>query len=97
MPKEFENKKMELVRLLIQIRNCIAHADYKRLERKVEEYIEQFMIEYNFDYYEYSRNNWAFLNMNCILNEVVAEIIDSYLENKQLMFDRRNGVLEIER
>ncbi|MFY0202422.1 hypothetical protein P3K77_07045 [Bacillus cytotoxicus] len=55
------------------------------------------MIEYNFDYYEYSRNNWAFLNMNCILNEVVAEIIDSYLENKQLMFDRRNGVLEIER
>ncbi len=40
------------------------------------------MIEYNFDYYEYSWNNWGFLNMSCVLSEVVAKIIDSYLKNK---------------
>lgn len=95
VPKEIGNKKANFARLLTQLRNAIAHADYKKLEKKIEEYIEQFMDDYYFDYHKYSRNNWAFLNINCLLNEIVAKIIDLYLKGKTLMLDKRNGKIEI--
>ncbi|XIH44145.1 hypothetical protein C1N65_14100 [Priestia aryabhattai] len=95
IPKEIGNKKDNFAKLLTQLRNAIAHANYEKLEKKIEEYIEQFMDHYNFDYYKYSRNNWAFLNINCLLNEIIAKIIDLYLENKVLMLDRRNGKVNI--
>jgi len=81
--------KLALARLIIQIRNKIGHGDYEALHFKAEEYAEKYMSNYYFDYYEYSRINWIFLNLSCRLNEMLADIIWAYLNNKSVMEKQR--------
>lgn len=81
--------KMALARLIIQIRNKIGHGDYEALHNKAEEYAEKHMNNYFFDYYEYSRINWVFLNLSSRLNEMLSDIIWEYLNNKRVMVNQK--------
>lgn len=85
---EVEDKK-ELARLIIQIRNKIGHGDFEALQNKAEEYAKKYMNDYYFDYYEYSRINWVFLNLSCRLNEMLSDIIWEYLNNKSMIQNQK--------
>lgn len=77
-----DRKKMaEIIR---QIRNKVAHGDFAKFREKVEEYAVQIMEKngYWFDYSEYSRQNWAIMNICCNLLEVIKSLIATALTNK---------------
>lgn len=48
-----------------QIRNKVAHGDFSKFRDKIEEYASEIMEKNNywFDYSEYSRQNWAIMNL----------------------------------
>lgn len=69
--------KVSFVKLVIQIRNKIAHCDTKSLNIKLNTYKRKYMKYYHFDYYEYSEENWIYLNLSCKLNEILANILFS--------------------
>lgn len=59
-----------------QIRNKIAHGDFIEFNKKIEEYTQQFMDgHFDFDYSEYSRQNWAISKICCALNDALRKII----------------------
>lgn len=83
----FENRKMkeafsDYIRV---IRNKIAHGDFKSLSKKLEEYASVFMKNYWFDYFEYSRENWIYLNICCTLDNIVSKLIWKELTCKDEM------------
>lgn len=79
--KEIENKK-DFAKLVIQIRNKIAHCDTKGLYKKLSNYKNEYMKYYYFDYYEYSEENWIYLNLSCKLNTILADILYSKIINE---------------
>lgn len=60
----FEDRKQIAV-ISRQIRNKVAHGDFLRFKEKIEEYASTIMEKngYWFDYSEYSRQNWAIMNL----------------------------------
>lgn len=86
------NEKNELfAKVIRQIRNKIAHGDFLGVRKKLEEYAAHFMKNYYFDYFEYSRENWIYLNICCELDRILAEILwkaiseDSRVRNGELL------------
>jgi hypothetical protein len=77
--------KVSFVKLVIQIRNKIAHCDTKSLNIKLNKYKREYMKYYHFDYYEYSEENWIYLNLSCKLNEILANILFSKIVMTQLI------------
>ncbi|WP_430489371.1 hypothetical protein [Rossellomorea marisflavi] len=70
------NEKNELfAKMIRQIRNKIAHGDFLGVRKKLEEYAAYFMENYYFDYFEYSRENWIYLNICCELDRILADIL----------------------
>jgi len=68
-------KNKLFAKIIRQIRNKIAHGDFNGVRKKLEEYATHFMENYYFDYYEYSRENWIYLNICCELDRILANII----------------------
>ncbi|MBO5349052.1 MAG: hypothetical protein J6A89_04460 [Clostridia bacterium] len=77
------NNKIEFVKLIIQIRNKIAHCDTSGLYKKLHKYKNEYMKHYYFDYYEYSEENWIYLNLSCRLNAILADILYSKIINNK--------------
>ncbi|MGG0718916.1 hypothetical protein ABE096_15130 [Robertmurraya massiliosenegalensis] len=72
----YTNKKKEVfAKIIRQIRNKIAHGDFIGVRKKLEDYAASFMKNYYFDYFEYSRENWIYLNICCELDRILADII----------------------
>ncbi|MCM3575494.1 hypothetical protein M3172_20025 [Mesobacillus subterraneus] len=73
----FENNEIKklFAKIIRQIRNKIAHGDFLGLQKKLEEYAAHFMKNYYFDYFEYSRENWIYLNICCELDRILADIL----------------------
>lgn len=88
LEEEYREDGIHLARLLRQMRNKIAHGDFNSFYEKAEEYARLYMINYNFDYSEYSRLNWILLHICCILDDLVAKVI-------KIMFDNKSQLLEI--
>ncbi|MFK9095171.1 hypothetical protein [Bacillus salipaludis] len=68
-------KKKLFAKMIRQIRNKIAHGDFLGIRKKLEDYAAYFMKNYHFDYFEYSRENWIYLNICCELDRILADII----------------------
>lgn len=79
-----EAERRKIASILRQMRNKIAHGDFIAFEQKVEEYA-RFVMDgrYNFDYSEYSRKNWAILNVCCLLSEAIRKMIHLMFEDQQ--------------
>ncbi|MBR3743137.1 MAG: hypothetical protein IKN04_22220 [Clostridia bacterium] len=74
-----------------QVRNKIAHGDFIEFNKKIEEYTKQFMDgHFDFDYSEYSRQNWAISNICCALDDALRKII-------YLLFTDRNRLEQIKK
>ncbi len=59
-----------------QLRNKIAHGDFIEFNKKLEGYTRQFMDgHFNFDYSEYSRQNWAISNICCALEDALRKML----------------------
>lgn len=84
---KFKNdaEKKEFSDIIRVIRNKIAHGNFLATKKKLEEFAQKFMKNYWFDYIEYSRENWIYLNLCCILNEIVSKIIWLELSDKKKM------------
>lgn len=80
-----EDKKVKFSALIRVIRNKIAHGDFTALAIKLEEYATEFMENFHFDYFEYSRINWIYLSLCCVLEGIVSEIIWTELTRKEDM------------
>jgi len=76
---ESEYQKDLFSKQVRQIRNKIAHGDFISVKKKLEEYADEFMKYYYFDYYEYSREKWIYLSICCELDEILSKILWSLL------------------
>lgn len=90
-PRFEEDERREKAKQLRQIRNKIAHGDYKQFTERIEEYAKTFMDgRFWFDYSEYSRQNWVLLNICCELDNAIRKMLYMlFTERKEL--DRIKG------
>lgn len=68
-----------------QIRNKVAHGDFSKFRDKLEEYATEIMEKNNywFDYSEYSRQNWAIMNLCFNLLFAIQNLTAVVLTDKQ--------------
>ncbi|AOC57961.1 hypothetical protein [Bacillus pumilus] len=105
-PSRFDNKLAEfmeldkyanneknkiLAKIIRQIRNKIAHGDFIGVRKKLEDYAASFMKSYYFDYFEYNRENWIYLNICCELDRILADILWKLISGDSL--DRKGETL----
>lgn len=80
------SERIEIAKMLRQMRNKVAHGDFVAFEKKAEEYAQKFMDgRYWFDYSEYSRQNWVLQNVCCLLSSVVKVMINKLFNDKAYM------------
>ena len=94
-PKYELQDRIEIAKILRQMRNKVAHGDFVAFEKKAEEYAQKFMDgHYSFDYSEYSRQNWVLLNVCCLLADTVKTMIKKAFEDKGYMIDLKKQTFE---
>ena len=90
-----ELERIEISKLLRQMRNKVAHGDFIAFEKKCEEYAQKFMEgRFYFDYSEYSRKNWVLLNVCCLLSDAIREMINKLFDDKAYMVALKNKVVK---
>ncbi|WP_225999819.1 hypothetical protein [Paenibacillus sp. BJ-4] len=82
-PRIVAAKKATFAQIMRQLRNKIAHGDYRAIQLLLKRYREEFMINYQYDEFEYSIENWTYLNICCRLDEVLNEIVWELITNKE--------------
>jgi len=83
LPKQIPtNKQARFCMLVRQIRNKIGHGDFHSMNLKCEEYANEFMQTFWFDYYEFSRQNWILSNICVALNNTLANVLWMMLNDK---------------
>ena len=71
-----EEERAHIAFLLRRIRNKIAHGDFAAYENEIEQYaVDVLDGRYNYDYSEYSRQNWCLLNACCKLDEALRQML----------------------
>ncbi|EAE9619418.1 hypothetical protein B0B55_04490, partial [Listeria monocytogenes] len=43
--------------------------------KKAEIFAQKYMLNYQFDYTEYSRSNWILLRACCLLDDILKEVL----------------------
>lgn len=92
-----DRKKISIIAR--QIRNKVAHGDFSKFREKIEEYAVEIMERNNywFDYYEYSRPNWAIMNLCYNLLDAVKNLTATILTNKNTIDDlKKQGLANME-
>ncbi len=85
------DQKRQKAILLRKIRNKIAHGDYVKYESVIEEYAQVILGEdYDFDYSEYSRENWVLLNACVSLQSALQRMIALWLQDKKRLAAIKN-------
>lgn len=75
-----------------EIRNKIAHGDFIAFNKKIEEYTKQFMDgRFDFDYSEFSRQNWAISNICLRLDEALRKMIHMLLTDRSKLEQLKNA------
>lgn len=77
-----EDKRIRFCVLVRQIRNKIGHGDFHAMNQKCEEFAIEFMLDYWFDYYELSRQNWILSNICSTLNHTLANVLWMMINDK---------------
>ena len=80
LEKNYGDDSTDVAMILRQIRNKIAHGDFKAVNDKAEKFAQKYMTNYTFDYSEYSRLNWIFLVTCCLLDDLLRAIIFNQLK-----------------
>lgn len=73
-----------------KIRNKIAHGDFKSLESLLEQYSQEFMKGFYFDYSEYDRDLWIISNLCIKVDRCLANVLWLMLTNNQLLLEIQN-------
>ncbi|MCF7753176.1 hypothetical protein KQ941_01885 [Paenibacillus xylanexedens] len=76
------SKKFSFAEIMRKLRNKIAHGDYRGIKQLLEQYRNEFMCNYQYDEFEYSIENWTYLNICCRLDEILNEIVWELVTNK---------------
>lgn len=76
------NKKVIFAQIMRQLRNKIAHGDFRGIQQLLKRYRDEFMINYKYDEFEYSIENWTYLNICCRLDDILNEIVWELITNK---------------
>ena len=76
------SEKKKWTSLAYRIRCKIAHGDYMQLNKLTDKYINQYMQQWQFDFYEFSKINWAFSGLTSELRDIVARILLLMLNDK---------------
>lgn len=85
----YKDEGKNVARLLRQMRNKIGHGDFSGFYEKAEEYATLYMVNYHFDYSEYSRLNWILLNVCCLLDDILGKVL-------KVMFNDKSKLIEID-
>lgn len=89
------NDRIEMAKMLRQMRNKVAHGDFVSFEKKAEEYAQRFMDgQFWFDYSEYSRQNWVLGNVCCLLSDTVKAMIKKTFDDKTFMVELKKQKLK---
>lgn len=90
-PEHTDEEKAKKATLLRKIRNKIAHGDYVKYEEVIEEYASIIMDpNFNYDYSEYSRQNWVLLDICISLQKALQRMITLWLQDKNKLNQIKN-------
>lgn len=82
-------QREDMVALLRQIRNKIAHGDFIHFQKKIEEYATKYLDGFfNYDYTEYSRQNWIIGHLCCELSDSLILIIHQLFYNRSKFIEK---------
>ena len=75
-----------------QVRNKVSHGDFSKFRDKIEEYASDIMEKngYWFDYSEYSRQNWAIMNLSFNLLDAIKNLTAA-------IFTEKDRILQIKK
>ncbi len=79
--KQYGNSANDVAKLLRQMRNKIGHGDFMGFYTKSELFAKKYMINFFFDYTEYSRQNWITIHLCCLLE------LQNYMINLNFVFE----------
>lgn len=73
------------------LRNKIGHADYNAIQKLLGEYRKKIIPNYSYDEYEYSIENWNFLSISIMLNNILSNIVFLMLTNRKKLEEIQNS------
>lgn len=75
-----------------QVRNKVSHGDFAKFRSKIEEYASDIMDKngYWFDYSEYSRQNWAIMNLSFNLLDAIKNLTAAIFTDKNRIVQIKN-------
>lgn len=69
--------------IMRKLRNKIAHGDFEAVQQLLELYRQAFMQNFRFDEFEYSIENWTYMDICLRLDEALNEILWFMLSDKE--------------
>lgn len=77
--------RKKIAKIARQVRNKVAHGDFSKFREIIEEYASEIMDKngYLFDYSEYSRQNWAIMNLCFNLLNAIQNLTAAILTDKK--------------
>lgn len=87
------NDRKKIARIARQVRNKVSHGDFSKFRVKIEEYASEIMEKngYWFDYSEYSRQNWAIMNLSFNLLRAIENLTaESLIEKDSIVQIKRH-------
>ena len=85
------SKRTLFSELMRKLRNKIGHGDFKAVNKLLENYRQIFMNEFWFDEYEYSIENWTYINICIQLDYALNEILWLMLSDKPKLLSIQKG------
>ncbi len=86
-----ENEKRIFSDIVGDLRNSIAHGNFKRVQDLLKNYRKYFMKNFDYDEFEYSIENWTYVSICIELDKVLSNILWLMINDKQKMFNIKNS------
>jgi hypothetical protein len=84
LPERIEDSKRELFAdIMRKFRNKIGHGDINAVKALLEQYRENFMMNFGYDEFEYSIDNWIYGNICINVNETLNNILWLMISDKK--------------
>lgn len=65
-----------------KFRNKISHGDFEAVSKLLQEYRNEFMKNFWYDEFEYSKDNWTYGNISLEFDEALSNILRFMLDDK---------------
>lgn len=72
------------------LRSKLVHGDFKNYEKEIQKYKNNFMKDYDLDYYEFTEDHWVIGNAAVMLDLIAKNLVMALLTSKEEMIKFKN-------